>query len=205
MGFQLPGYEQGRTFTPREIFADSKGQLFLPGGIVLDSAKALDGGNTYDYELLAGWALGKITASKKYRLCTCTKVNGTSGAVTSAVVDNARPFRTGDAITIGGDAVTLTNVVYGTNTLSWSGAITIADNDVVLGTDGSQILAGFLPHFTKMKNIDNTVAIDKSAQLVIGGSLLKDYLLGDIDAIREQAANAVFLYSFRFIKDGQLV
>ena len=185
MGHKLPGFETGRSVTPREILYSPEGVQYKPGGIVVDGTKSKDGANTnYTFELRAGWAMGQITASGKYCPCKRTQVNGTSGSVQAVVVDNAAPFVVGDVVTIGSDTGnTLTAVDYTTNTLTWVGAITVADNDAVFCEDGSGICRGFLPEWTRLRNIDNDAAEDQSASLLTAGRLNKAMLLGDIDAI----------------------
>lgn len=185
MGHKLPGYEAGRSVTPREILYSPEGAAYKPGGIVVDGTKSKDGANTnYTFELRAGWAMGRITASGKYCPCKRTQVNGTSGSVTQITVDNAAPFVVGDTITVGGDTgKVITAIDYTANTIDWSGAITVADNDVVFCEDGSGICCGFLADFVRLRNADNDAAEDKSAKLLIEGKVNKAMLLGDIDAI----------------------
>ena len=104
----LPGYTSGRTISPREIFFGSPpdARNFKPGGVILDATYTADGGNTgYTNEIRAGWALGKITSSGLYRLCTRSQTNGVGRASSSLIVDNAAAFKVGDSITIGGNQV----------------------------------------------------------------------------------------------------
>lgn len=184
MGQAIPGYASVESVTPREILyqMESNDSLFKPGGIVLSSA-GVDGGNTNTYDLRAGWAMGQITASKKWVPCKRTQVNGTSGAVTAIVVDNSYPFVAGDTITIGTDTgVAVSAVNYGTHTLTIA-STTVADNDVVFAEDGSGVCRGFLYDFARLRNQENTAAADRIGKLLIAGKVDKAMLLGDIDAI----------------------
>jgi hypothetical protein len=204
MGHALAGYSAGRTYTPREIAAGGGPLEYAVAGVILDGTNGADGSNTgYTEEWRAGLWLGKITASGLYVPCKRTLVNGTSGSVTAVVVDHSLAFKIGDAITIGGDAVTLTNVNHTTKTLTWVGAVTVADNDIVIGTDGSQVARGVLGEFARLRNSDNTAAANKSAKMVIGGPLNKDMLLGDTDAIL--ADSTALLERIKLYASGALV
>jgi hypothetical protein len=192
---QLPGYETGRTITPREIAFGSDNLEIFPGGVVINGTIGIDGANTnFTNEIRAGWALGRITSTGKYVPCKRSQVNGTSGSVTSIVVDNAAAFAVGDTITVGADTgKVITAINYGTNTITWSGAITVADNEEVFAEDGSGTCRGFLYEFVKLRNADNTAAQDKTGDVVVGGSLNQAWLLGDIAAILAHAASVAAL------------
>lgn len=188
MGFQLPGFEQGRTYAPREIFYSTQNQEWKPGGIILDGTTATpasDGGNgLFPYEIRAGWWVGTYTAAPtKARLCTLTRAVGAGAATATLIVANAGAFVAGDAITVNAVAKVILSINYTTNTITLTTTATWSNNDFVLGTDGSQIPQGVVSEFTKLKNVDNTVAIDKSSKLAIGGELDQGMLLGDTASI----------------------
>jgi hypothetical protein len=193
MGLQLPSFEQGRTMAPREIWYSTEGQAFEPGGIILDGSSATaanDQSNLpFPYEIRAGWWVGRYTASpKKCRLCTNTAAVGAGATSTALTLRNPYAFLAGDAITVGGVAATINALNYSTGVATLAAGITWANGAVVLGTDGSQLPYGILPEFTKLKNVDNTIAIDKSVKLAIGGQVNYDVLLGDSAAILAYAA-----------------
>lgn len=185
MGAKVPGFKQGRTFQPREIrfaMAPNEG-LYLPGGGLFDSAKAIDGGNTgYTEEIRAGWICGQITATKKWRPCPRTRVNGTAGAVTEVVVDDASAFIVGDVITIGSDTgITITAIDYSTNTITIA-STTVADNEVVFAEDGSAIARAILDDHLDLLDADGA-AVDMVGKLLIDGKVDYAMLLGDVDSI----------------------
>lgn len=191
-----PGYETLLSQTPREISWSSQVPLELrEGGILLDGTNTADGSNVLRTdEIRAGWALGRITATGKYCLCKRTQVNQTGGTGTAFTVDNAAAFRVGDAIDVGADTnLTITAINYLTNQITVSGSFTWADNEAVVARDGSQTCRGFLHSWRKLRNLLNTAAQDKEAQLVVGGVLNRAALLGDIAAILADATSVAAL------------
>lgn len=129
MGASLPGYKAGRTITPREILyvMEENQGLYLPGGGLIDSSKALDGANTsYTHELRAGWIMAQITASKKWVPLKRSLVNGVNGKLTAVVVDNAGAFKAGDVVSIGGQSAT--------NIAAIAGAVTDDNSAATNGT-----------------------------------------------------------------------
>ncbi len=185
MGSAIPGYESVRSVTPREILYSMENVDYKPGGITIDSDKSVDGANTnLTFELRAGWLMGQITASGKWCPCKRTRVNGTTGSQTTITVDNASPFQVGDVITVGADTTnTITAVDYTANTITWVGAITVADNDVVFCEDGSGVCRGVLADHVRLRNPENDAAVDKTAKLLIEGKVKQSMLLGDDDAV----------------------
>lgn len=181
-----PGYLAGRTITPREIFYGSHpgDAAYMPGGVVLDATYCQDGANTnYTNEIRAGWALGRITSSGLYRLCTRTRANGAGSSSASLTVDNAAAIRAGDALQIGSTTGTVSSVNYSTNVITLTATKTWSDNDVVYCTDGSGVCRGFLGEFIKLRDQWNESDVDKPAQVVVAGMLNQSHLLGDIDSI----------------------
>lgn len=173
-----------QTAVPEEMLYSVKPRpAFKPGGIVLAST-GIDGGFVRTYDIRPGWAMGMITSSGLYVPCKRTRVNGTSGSVTQITVDNPYAFIVGDVITVGTDAnKTITAIDYTAKTIDWSGAITVADNDVVYAQDGSAVCRGFLADGVRLRNSENTAAATGIGKLLTGGSLNQGYLKGDIDSI----------------------
>lgn len=198
---KTPGYETGRTITPREIAYGPNPLEIHVGGIVVDGTNGIDGGNTgYTYEIRAGWAMGRITSTGLCVPCKRTKANGSSesssqdGALTDLVVDNAAAFVVGDTITVGSNTgLTVTAVTYSTNTIQVDDSINVTDDDVVFAEDGSGTCIGFLADSVKLKNDDNTAVANKTANLVIGGQLNQSYLLGDVTSILAHTASLTAL------------
>lgn len=185
MGQHLPGYEVGRTAQNREVLFSTEGAIQVP--IVVDGTKGIDGSNgTFNYEIRAGWLMGRVTASGRWVPCKRTTVTPAGGATgTDVPVVNAAAFKVGDVISVGADAgKTVTAVNYTTNTISVSGSFTFANNEAVVAEDGSQTARGVLLDFVKLKNDDNTAAIHRSAGLLIQGGVRVSRLLGDTAAIR---------------------
>lgn len=185
----VPGYREGRTYTPRNVTWDQK-NLVVIGGIIVSTA--IDGGNTgYTDELREGLIMGQITASKKWRPCPRTLVNG-SGTLTALVVDDARAFIAGDVITVGADTgITVSAVDYTTNTLTIA-STTVLDGEVVFAEDGSGTARAILGEFVKMKSTDDNTARDRSTgRLIVAGCVNDDIVLGDLTAVR--AATGMYL------------
>lgn len=198
MSRQLPGYETGRTVTPREPLLSHDGMIQVP--IVLDAVNGVDGSNgTFTYEIRAGWLMGRIAASGLWTPCKRTTVNGTTGTVTAVVLANAAAFVVGDTITIGTDTgISITAIDYATNTITIA-STTVADGDVVFSEDGSQTCRGMLLDFARLRKADNTAPANQSARLLIQGAVKISLLLGDATAIR--ADTAAKLSGIRFSDD----
>ncbi len=187
---RIPGHETGRTITLREISFGSQPLEYLPGGGTISSA-GIDGGNTgYTDEIRAGWALGRITASGLLVPCRRTTTT-TTGTVTSVVLVNSYPFKVGDTISIGSDTgITISAIDYTTHTITIA-STAVASGEAVIVADGSQTCIGFLDEFVKLRNPENTAAESKQvAKICVGGTLNKNYLLGDIAAIVADTTSA---------------
>lgn len=185
----VPGYREGRTHTPRNVTFDDK-NLVVIGGIIRSTA--VDGGNTgYTDELREGLIMGQVTATKKWRPCPRTQVNG-SGTLTALVVDDARAFIVGDTITVGADTgLAVTAIDYTTNTLTIA-STTVADDEVVFAEDGSGTARAILGEFVKMNSTDDATARDRSTgRLIVAGCVNDDIILGDLTAVR--AASGMYL------------
>lgn len=99
----LPGSRTGRSVSPRQILASSSGVDYVSG--VLDSANAYDGANTnYEDELRSGLILARVTSTKKWLPCKRSKATGNGTASTSLAVTDARAFKAGETLTIGGNS-----------------------------------------------------------------------------------------------------
>ncbi len=102
----LPGSRTGRSVTPRQILKSMDGLEQISG--VIDATYAYDGSNTnYEDELRSGLIMARITASKLWVPCKRSKANGRGNASTALTVDDARTFKAGDTVTIGGNLTTL--------------------------------------------------------------------------------------------------
>lgn len=185
MSQQLPGYEPGRSLTPREIKFSDAGSIQIP--IIIDGTLAIDGKNTgFTYEIRAGWLMGK-TNSGRWVPCKRTRANGASGGSSnSIVVHDSSAFRVGDAIDVAAAANrTITAIDYQTDTITFNGsATTWSDNAVVVARDGSQTCRGILLDFVRLRNASNTQPVNNPASLLIQGAVKTDRLLGDVAAIR---------------------
>lgn len=194
---KLPGYETGRSVTPREIHHQEDFKL-KPQGIALSGDAAIDGSNTgYTNEIRVGWVLGRISTGDyagMYVPCKRTRArvnaSGSSGTSSAAgdfsivVVDNAAAFKVGDVITVGGDTdLTILNVNYVTNEIKVDEPITVTADEVVIAQDGSQTPVGILHNFRKLRNDENDAAANKSADMEIEGDYIKSMLLGDVDSM----------------------
>lgn len=180
----LPGQRDGRTMSPRQCLLSYERVLYITG--VIHSGKAYDGANTgYEDELRAGTPMGRVTTTKTWVPCKRTVVNGTAGAVTSVVVRDARAFKAGDVITIGGDTgITISAINYGTNTFTIA-STTVADGDVVFAEDGSATCRAILGEYVKLKSLDDGVLRDRTtSRLIIAGFVDDTKILGDLTAIR---------------------
>lgn len=184
MSSGLPGYTALTGVTPREIlYAADPPPVLKPGGVLLDGANGKDGGNTNTYDLRAGWLLGRITATGKYVPLKRTQVNLSDATVTALVVDNSYPFVVGDVITVGADTgITITAINYTTHTLTIA-STAVANNEAVFAEDGSGICRGILYDFARLRNVENTAAADKIAEMLIDGVVDQAYLLGDVAAV----------------------
>ncbi|MES2222820.1 MAG: hypothetical protein V4587_17855, partial [Acidobacteriota bacterium] len=180
------GSRTGRSVTPRNILISNSGLEYVQG--VIDSANAYDGSNTsYEDELRVGLVMARITSSKKWVPCKRTTVLSGGGTVTTCVLTDARTFKVGDTITINGDAITITAINYTTNAITWVGAQTIVNAEVVIaasGLAGAEIPRAILNEFIKLKDEDATWR-DKSFSLgLIRGFVDNSLILGDLTAIR---------------------
>lgn len=80
-------------------------------------------------------------------------------------------------------SATVSSVNHSTNTITLSGAVTWADGDMVLATDGSGVFTGeILAGFTKLTDADNQ-ARDAAGNVYISGAFEQSMLLGDAAAL----------------------
>lgn len=188
----LPGQVTGQTYTPKNILVSSKG--LIEGRGVINASLAYDGGNTgYEDEIRAGTPMAQITATKLWVPCKRTRVNMTGATATAITVDDARAFRTGDVITIGGDTgLTISAINYTTNVITIA-STTVADNDEVFAEDGSGVCLGFLNEFVKLKdvNFDGAWRNKPFAHLVLAGEVDYAQIVGDLASIR--AASGMYI------------
>lgn len=122
---------------------DSQHKRHVTAGVLIDSSKVnsaeLDGRTVKI--IPDGMPLGKITATGKYCPLKATKVASGGGSVTTCVLEDVTNLQVGDAVTIGGDAVTIATINRDTKAITWTGSQTIADGDAVIATDGSGVAA----------------------------------------------------------------
>lgn len=185
----LPGTRTGRTITPRQILHSLNGVSYSARGVI-DSTLAYDGKNTgYEYELRAGTIMGKITATNLWVPCRRTTVLTGTGSVTTAVLTDSRHFKAGDKITIGTDAVTIATIDYTTDTITWSGAVTIAVAEAVFATAaqhlaGAEIARCVLGEFIDLYDEQDRVVRNKSfGKGLTHGAVQSPMILGDKAAI----------------------
>lgn len=178
----------------RNVLASTHGVIYGRGRI--DATYAYDGKNTgYEDEIQAGTLMGRITASGIWVPCKRTTVASGGGAgVATCTLTNARAFKVGDTITIGGDAATIATINYSTNVITWtSGVQTIANADAVIGVGdlaGSETCRGVLDEFIKLKDLEDGVWRDKEfGKLIVAGHVQYDKVLGDLAAVRADTAN----------------
>jgi hypothetical protein len=179
--------------TPRQFLLTTHDAVELPGPIVLDHVNGYDGANTgREDELRAGQLMAKVTATGLWVPVKRTQVNGTSGANTEIILDDASAFQVGDVVTIGADtAITITAINYTTNTITIT-STTVADNDPVFATAfanvvdaaGCAIARGILSQSVRLRSgipyEDDTVA--KSGVIVAKAFVNTDMILGDYEA-----------------------
>ncbi len=188
----LPGYTAGTTFAPREVMFTQTGMIELPAGGTLDGTNGNDGGNTITYDVRAGWALGKITATGLYVPCKRTRATAAGSSSTSLAVTNAGAFKANDSIKVGANAAQAIVSISG-NTITLTSAISWGKGDDVIAQDGSQTCRCYLGDTVRLRNEDNTAAANKPAVLIVGGILNTSYMLGDTDAIWDDAESLKYL------------
>lgn len=134
-----------KTFGESISILDSQHIRYIRGALTIDKDKVSTGfnvtrnGKTYKI-LPAGVPLAKNGTTGKYVPVRSTTVASGGGVgVTTCVLTEPKLFMAGDAITIGGDAVTIDTVNYETGAITWTGAVDIADGEAVLGTDGEGV------------------------------------------------------------------
>lgn len=187
---RTPGTDTGQTVTNRNCLASFDGARYGRG--VIDATYAYDGANTgYERQIRPGTPMGRITASKLWRPCPRTTTTS-NGAVTALVVVDARAFKVGDVISVGSDTgITVTDINYSTNTLTIT-STTVATGEAVVVEDGSQTCRGILNEHIDLWDEVAQGYVDKEfSELVIGGYVDEDQILGDIAAIR--AASGQYL------------
>lgn len=152
------------------------------------SVQILKGNSTTNFgRIAAGAALGKITATSKYRPCGKQIVSGAPGAQTTVTMGSVTGFYVGDVVTawdLSGVVAlatgrTITAINTGTPSLTISGgAITYDTGDYVFVEDGSSTARGFIRDdvFT-IDSLDANGAAeahDQGANLVFEGVVDED-------------------------------
>lgn len=186
-----PGQRDGVTTTPRNIVKSyTPPPRYIP--VTLDATYCYDGSQATGKErrMRAGIPLAKLSTGLWVPVKR-TRVNGTSGAVTEVVVDDARFFEVGDVITIGSDTtISITAINYATNTLTIA-STTVADNDQVFcEVAGIASARAILNEFVDMVDKDDNTARDRSiSHALIEGYVDASMVLGDLDVIRNPDTN----------------
>lgn len=133
---------QSKTIGGQTNILDSSHVRYIRGAVTIDKSKVGIGWNQTINGLVRkilppGVPLAKNASSGKFVPVRSTTVkSGGGSSVTTCVLEDPKAFAAADAVTIGGDAVTIATIDYSTGAITWSGAVTIADNDAVLGTGG---------------------------------------------------------------------
>lgn len=158
-----PGVSSVATAQYRTVFETQEGKISLPGGLIIDGAKAYDVGNDPDQDVLrAGLLMGKITASNKYApsilgVTTVAYADGDLTLTTSAGVAAYLVARIGTSGTcklvgpsVAGGVVQVTSVAY-TAVNTTTGVITVPDLNVaaisgsfICPSDGSEFPLTFI-------------------------------------------------------------
>lgn len=134
-----------KTFGESISILDSEHIRYIRGALTIDKDRVGAGFNVTrngkTCKILApGVPLAKNATSGKYVPVRSTTVKSGGGAdKTTCVLTDPKPFMVEDEITIGGDEVTIDTIDYETGAITWTGAVTIADGDAVLGTDGEGV------------------------------------------------------------------
>ncbi len=186
----LPGQITGQSITPRDCLLSSEGVIYGRG--VIDAARAYNGANTnYESQIFPGTPLGRIAATKLWVPCKRTAVTASGGATSASVpVVDARNFRAGDTITVGGDTgLTISSVNYSTNTIVLSGSITFANDEAVYAEDGSQIARGIINEFRNLRDLDGIWRNKPFSLLILAGLIDPNKCFGDLTAIRADTGN----------------
>jgi hypothetical protein len=159
----LPGLKSASTASYRGVFRSIDAVRYLPGGAVIDGAKARDLGHGDDPDVLrAGTLLGKVAATGRYAASVIGTLGadyttGTTMTVSAAVAaELVRRIGTSgtfivtgppsEAGTVASDTITYSNV----NTATGAVTITASSVDFIAGslvqpTDGSQTPITFVP------------------------------------------------------------
>lgn len=195
------GYTAGRTVTPRRIFANNQNRPPLLQTVVLDGGDSYDGGNTsYEKAIRGGCFLAWNSTDSIWGPCKRTKVNGATSASTTLVVDNATHFKAGDSVIVGNNAAqAIVSIVYSTQTITLTTAITAKDNEPVY-VDKYKTARGILStdEVSLYHVVTPSTYVDATANMCIEGYIDQDKVLGDVAAILEDPDSAQYLTGLRF-------
>lgn len=207
MNNPLPGSRTLRSYTPRDIYYTKELKPGMDGGRI-DATYAIDGSNTgYTDELRPGWLMARITATSQWVPCKRTQVNDTGATAASFIVDNAAAFMAGDTITVGGDTgLTISSVNYTTNTITLTGSITFADNDIVIASGalaGAETARGILDEFVQLYDPDQRTNVDRYVGRIItsNAKINTTMVLGDLSACRASGVTN-YLSFLQFYTNG---
>lgn len=205
----LGGTRTGQTVTPRNILLSTKNVLELPGPNVIDGTNSYDGGNTYTWELRAGWVMAMITATRKWVPCQRTTVagggSGSGSGAGSAIVQvtNANAFQVGQSITIestnqGTVSRTITAIDHTNHQITVNGSVLQYNTgSKVYANPGGSLAGAEIPrgvlretvHLRNLEDITNTTLYDKAGVIIVQGYVDVNYMLGDYAACRDATVN----------------
>ncbi len=197
----LPGVTSGRSVSPRRVTWQAGKDRIVQVPVLLDGTYSYDGGNTgYEKCIRGGNLLSYNSSNGTWQPVKRSKANAAGSSATALVVDNANNFRAGDSIIIGENAaVTISSIVYSTNTITIASAKTWKDNDAVT-VSGSATARGVLLD-SEVKLYDDwapTTYINRTCQMAIAGTIDQDKLLGDYAATLEDPDSAFWLQNLIF-------
>lgn len=185
MGNWTPGRSEGRTVTPRKVQSQAARDWQVRFPALLSGTHSYDGGHTsYEKYIRGGCTLAYNSTNGNWAPTKRTRANGAGAAVTALVVDNAVHFRAGDSITVGSNtAQAIVSIVYSTNTITLTSAITWADDDEVYvsGYDVARLV--LLDDEANLWNDDKSAYVDKTVVGLVAGLVDQSVLLGDVDTI----------------------
>jgi len=206
MNNPIPGSRTLRSYTPRDIYYTKELKPGMDGGRI-DATYAIDGSNTYTDEIREGTLMARITATSQWVPCKRTQVNDTGATAASFIVDNAAFFAAGDTITVGGDTgLTIDSVNYTTNTITLTGSITFADNDIVIASGalaGAETARGVLDEFVQLYDNNQRTTVDRYVGRILtsNAKLNTTMILGDLSACRASGVTN-YLSQLQFYTNG---
>ena len=192
----VPGVYSGRTVAPRRVLWQAGRDRVVQVPVKVDGTNSYDGGNTSYEKCIRGGALMAYNSSTaKWTPVKRSKANALGSSSTALVVDNSTHFRVGDSIIVGSNAANVATAInYTTHTITLTSAITWHDNDPVT-VSGYETARGVLLD-DEVKLYDDwapTTYVDRTAQVLVAGTVDQDKVLGDLAGILEDPDSFFFL------------